>query len=179
MIYRSFQLDPHVAKDVDYDIYDNLVNKYQMSREQAMANCANIAQQAKQLGLDYHFDTLVITNTFDAHRLTLFAAKKGRMDDMVERLFKALFTESKHIGDQNKLIQLATEVGLDSNEVKSMLAGEELTQEVRLEQEEASKLGIHAVPFYVFNRKFAVSGAQPSEVFANALEKAWQEADNK
>lgn len=120
---------------------------------------------------------MVITNTFDAHRLTLFAGKKGKMAEMVERLFKAVFTESKHIGDQHTLAQLAAEVGLNSSEVISMLAGEDLTKEVQQELEEANKLGIHAVPFYVINRKYAVSGAQPSEVFANALEKAWMESN--
>lgn len=146
-----------------------------MSRQQAIANCANISEQAKEIGLDYHFDTMVLTNTFDAHRLTLFASTKGRMNEMVERLFKAKFTESKHIGDHNTLIQLATEIGLQANEVESMLARDDFTNEVRQEEEEAAQLGIRAVPFYVFNRKYAISGAQPSEVFLNTLEKVWHE----
>ena len=160
---------------MEYDIYDKLATKYGMSREQAIGTCNDMKRQAEAVGLDYHFDNMVLTNTFDAHRLTLFASEHGKMLEMSERLFHAFFTESKHIGEHNTLVELAAEVGLDSKEVAKMLEGDNYTEEVRADEQEAVNLGVRGVPFYVINRKYAISGAQPTEVFLNAFEKAWQE----
>ncbi len=97
------------------------------------------------------------------------------MHEMAERLFKAYFTDSRHIGDHETLVALASEIGLDPNEAAGMLAGDKYTKEVRADEQEARRLGIRGVPFFVINRKYAVSGAQPSEVFLDALQKAWNE----
>ncbi len=116
-----------------------------------------------------------MTNTFDAHRLSHFADRYGKMGEMTERLLKAYFTESKHIGDHETLASLAAEVGLDKSEAAKMLAGDDYSKEVRADEQEAGKLGIRGVPFFVINRKYAISGAQSSEVFLEALQKAWDE----
>lgn len=175
IVYRSFELDPNARRDVDYDVYDMLASKYGMSRDEAKAMNDNVSKQAQDLGLTYRMDTMVLTNTFDSHRLTHLAARYGKMQEMAERLFHAYFTESRHIGDHQTLASLAAEIGLDPNEAAGMLASEEFTHEVRAEEQEAAKLGIRGVPFFVINRKYAVSGAQPSEVFLNALQQAWEE----
>jgi predicted DsbA family dithiol-disulfide isomerase len=164
-----------MKRDVDYDNYDKLAQKYGMSREQAIESCNNMKKQAQTVGLDFHFDTMVVTNTFDAHRLTLLAAKHGKMLEMSERLFHAFFTESKHIGDHKTLIELAAEVGLDPIEVTCMLETDDFEKEVRADEQDAMNLDVRGVPFYVFDRKYAISGAQPSEVFLKVLEKVWQE----
>jgi predicted DsbA family dithiol-disulfide isomerase len=175
VVYRSFELDPYMEKNVPYDVHDMLSAKYGMSREQAKALNDDVARQAKAVGLLYHFDTLILTNTFDAHRLTHFAAKYGKEGEVAEFLFKAYFTDSKHIGDPETLVKIAVEVGLDREEAASMLAGTQYTDEVRADEREAESLGIRGVPFYVINRKYAVSGAQPSEVFLEVLQKVWNE----
>jgi predicted DsbA family dithiol-disulfide isomerase len=148
-----------------------------MSREQVDANLANLAEQAREVGLDYHLAEAIQTNTFDAHRLTYFAAEHGKMDMMAERLLKAHFTETKHLGDRETLADLAVEVGLDRERVLDVLAGGEYADEVRADEEEAQRLGIRGVPFFVIDRRFAVSGAQPVEVFLQALEAAQKEDD--
>lgn len=176
VIQRSFELDPNAKRDVDFDVHDMLASKYGMSRDKAKEMNDNLTQQAQAVGLTYHFDTMVLTNMFDAHRLTQFAAKYGKMNEMAERLFHAYFTESKHLGDRETLTALAEEVGLDRVEAANMLAGSDYSQEVRADEQEASALGIRGVPFFVINRKYAVSGAQPSEVFLEALQKAWDES---
>jgi predicted DsbA family dithiol-disulfide isomerase len=175
VIYRSFELDPNAQKDVDYDVHDMLASKYGMSRERAKEMNDEMAGQAQSVGLTYHFDTMVVTNTFDAHRLAHFAAKHNKMAEMTERLLKAYFTESKHIGDHETLADLAAETGLDRKEVVRMLAGDEFTKEVHSDEQAASQLGARGVPFFVINRKYAISGAQSSEVFLQALLKAWEE----
>ncbi|WP_255433863.1 DsbA family oxidoreductase [Ammoniphilus sp. CFH 90114] len=175
IIYRCYELDPHMDRNVDYDIYEKLSMKYGMSREQAISACNDMKKQAESVGLVYNFDNMVLTNTFDAHRLTLYAGEQGKMLDMSERLFRALFTESLHIGDHKTLAELAVQVGLDPDEVAKVLEGDQFTKEVRADEQEAVELGVRGVPFYVINRRYAISGAQPPDVFLQALEKAWQE----
>lgn len=120
-MYRCFELDPTIARNVGQNIYEKLSAKYGMSINQAKASVDNMVQMAKDAGLDFQMDTLVLTNTFDAHRVTMFAKTKGLMKEMTERLLKAHFTESKHIGDLETLVELAAEVGLDPKEVDDML----------------------------------------------------------
>lgn len=175
VVYRSFELDPNSERNVEFDIHDLLANKYGMSRDKAKEMSDNVGAQAKSVGLDYKFDTMIVTNTFDAHRLTHFAAKHGKMHEMAERLLKAYFTDSKHIGDRETLADLAEEIGLDRGEAAAALAGDEYAQQVRNDEREAGELGIRGVPFFVINRKYGISGAQPTEVFRNALNQAWDE----
>ena len=168
-------MDPDKSREAKVHVYDNLAMKYGMSREQAASTCQDMNRQAESVGLHYNFDGMFPTNTFDAHRLALLAAKYGKRGQMVERLFYAYFTEGKHLSDANTLIELATEVGLDSEEVSKILTGDEYSSEVRADEQEAANLGVRGVPFFVINRKYGISGAQPSDVFLEALEKAWHE----
>lgn len=173
VIYRSFELDPNAPKHVPHDVFDMLSNKYGMSREEAIAMNQNLSQQAANEGLDFQFDDMVLTNTFDAHRLRHFAEKYGKSTAVSELLFQAYFSESKNLSNHNTLADLAAEAGLDREETLSMLAGEQFAENVREEEKDGSRLGIRGVPFYVINRKQALSGAQPSSVYLNALQQAW------
>lgn len=146
-----------------------------MSLAQAKANCDNIEESAKEDGLEYHLESVVLTNTFDAHRLTMFAKTKGLMKEMTERLLRAYFTESKHIGDHETLTELAVEVGLDREEVENMLASGAMADEVRADEQMAQQYRITGVPFFLINKKYALSGAQPTDMFVQALEKVLAE----
>ena len=173
--FRSFELNPEAERDINMSQNEMLAKKYGMSQAQVEANSQNMTQQAAELGLEYHLDKVILTNSFDAHRLMHFAETKGKGKEMNERLFKAYFTEGKHIGDHATLADLAKEVGLDKPEVESMLAGTSFTAEVRGNEQEGSLLGITGVPFYVINRKYGISGAQPPEAFLDTLRKVWAE----
>lgn len=173
--FRSFELNPEAERDINMSQNEMLAKKYGMSQAQVEANSQNMTQQAAELGLEYHLDKVVLTNSFDAHRLMHFAESKGKGSEMNERLFKAYFTEGKHIGDHATLSNLAEEVGLEKSEVESMLAGTAFTAEVRSNEQEGSLLGITGVPFYVINRKYGISGAQPPESFLDTLKKVWAE----
>jgi predicted DsbA family dithiol-disulfide isomerase len=175
VVYRSFELDPNAQRDVNQDVHEMLASKYGMSREKAKSMNDNLVEQAREAGLTYHFDSMILTNTFDAHRLSHFASSQGKMKEMVERLLHAYFTESRHIGDHETLALLAAEVGLDKEETTHMLASSAYTNEVRADEQEAVKFGIRGVPFFVINRKYGISGAQPGDVFLDALQKAWEE----
>ncbi|MFB9326713.1 DsbA family oxidoreductase [Paenibacillus aurantiacus] len=175
VVYRSFELDPNSPKSVDHDVHEMLARKYGMSREQAIANNKNVGQQAAEEGLAFNFDDMVLTNTFDAHRLSHYAGAQGKRGSVSELLFKAYFTDSRHLGDHGVLADIAAEAGLDREATLAMLAGGQYAEEVRAEEEEGSRLGIRGVPFYVIDRKFGVSGAQPAHVFLGALQQAWEE----
>jgi len=175
IVFKSFELDPNAKVHYDLDMHHLLAAKYGMGVEQAKEMNENVAQRAAEVGLTYHFDSMKPTNTFDSHRLTQYAAQFGKSTEMAERLFKAYFTDSEHIGEHETLISLAAEVGLDPEKVREMLNGDEFSYEVRTDEQEAGSLGIQGVPFFVINRKYAVSGAQPIGVFLNALQKASEE----
>ncbi|MDN9008974.1 DsbA family oxidoreductase [Brevibacillus laterosporus] len=178
LVFRSFELDPKAQRDVDYDVHGMLVAKYGMSRDQAIAMNENLSSKAKEVGLTFQFDTLILTNTFDAHRLAKYAFKQGKMNPMAQELFQAYFTDSRHLGDHETLVELAVKIGLDRDEALKVLASDDYSSEVRADEEEASRLGVSGVPFFVIDRKYAVSGAQSTDVFLNALQTAWKESQS-
>lgn len=175
MTYRCFELDPTAGRDIKDNIYEALAKKYGMSIAQAKANAQNVVQMAKAAGLDYQMDTLVLTNTFDAHRLTMFAKTKGLMKEMTERILHAYFTESKHIGDLETLTELAVEVGLNREDVEKILASEEMADAVRADERTAQQYGVTGVPFFLIDKKYALTGAQPTDVIVQVLEKVISE----
>ncbi|MFS0777147.1 DsbA family oxidoreductase [Neobacillus sp. 3P2-tot-E-2] len=169
--YRSYELDPTMGRDVKESMYETLAKKYGMSIAQAKANVERVVQMAKEVGLDYQMNTLIQTNTFDAHRLTLYAKTQGRMKEMTERILRAYFTESKHIGDHETLTDLAVEVGLNREAVAKMLASDDMSDVVRADEQTAKQYGVTGVPFFLINKKYVLTGAQPTETFVQALRK--------
>ena len=133
------------------------------------------AKPAAAVGLHYNLDNAVVANSFDAHRLSHLATEKGLGDKAEEALFNAYFTRGKNIADHETLIDLGVEVGLDADEIKRVLTTDTYADAVKRDVEEAQYLGIRGVPFFVVDGKYAVSGAQPVEVFLETLVKA-QEA---
>lgn len=175
VMYKSFELSPDAKRDGNPDVHTYLAAKYGMSRDQALENTKHIAQQAKMVGLDFYFERTIQTNTFDAHRLAHYAAQQGKGIEMTERLLKAHFTDALHLGNHEILAKLASEVGLDRSAVLRALSADDFADDVRQDEQEAAQLGARGVPFFVINRKYGISGAQSSEVFLNALQKAWEE----
>jgi predicted DsbA family dithiol-disulfide isomerase len=170
VVWRSFQLDPSAPVEPAGDMYDMLAAKYGGTREDARAKTANVVAMAAQAGLTYDMDAARPSNTFDAHRLIHLAASLDRQDAMNERLLAAYFTEGAVLADRPTLRRLALEVGLPADRVDEVLAGDEFADAVRRESGEAQQLGLGGVPSFVFDRRSAVTGAQPPEVLLAALE---------
>ncbi|WP_084138670.1 DsbA family oxidoreductase [Halalkalibacter okhensis] len=168
--YRCFELDPAMERDAGYNIYEKLASKYGMSLDQAKTNCQNMERMAQEIGLDFRFDTQILTNTFDAHRLVMFAKEHGKIHEMTDRLLRAYYTEGKHIGNHESLETLAEEVGLDRGSVATMLASNEFGNIVRQDEKEAERYGIRSIPFFLVNQKYAITGAQSTDVFVQSLE---------
>ncbi|ARK29577.1 DsbA family oxidoreductase [Halalkalibacter krulwichiae] len=175
VIYKSFELDPNAKRETTLTIHEALAKKYGTSLEEAKRMNNSIGQQAAEEGLQFNFDNMKFTNTFDAHRLAKFAATKGKAHEMTERLLLAYFTENKQLSNHNDLITLADELNLDRDEVKTMLEGSHFEEDVRFDEMEARKIGVQGVPFFVFNRKYAISGAQPITVFQETIKKVLKE----
>ncbi|MGG6310793.1 DsbA family oxidoreductase [Paenibacillus macerans] len=175
MVYRSFELDPDMEVNPSDDVYGLAAAKQGSTREHMKAMQETISKRAEQVGLKFNYDTAKPTNTFNAHRLLKYAMTFGKGDDLLERLYQAYFTDSLHLGDVNTLVDLAVQSGLDRSDTAAMLESDQYGDEVRADELEASRLGIRGVPFFVINDKYAISGAQPAEVFAEALQQAWKE----
>lgn len=175
VVWKSFELDPEAPAKREVDTYGMLMEKYGMSREQAMERTRGVRERAAGLGLQYDFDKTIVGSSFLAHRLLQFAKVHGHGDAMKERLLKAYFTEGRHLADTPTLVALAKEVGLDAEEVAAMLNTEAYTEAVRNDEAEARRFGISGVPFFLLDRRLAVSGAQAEETFLRALEQAWAE----
>ena len=174
--WRSFELDAGAPRSVEGSLVDRLAAKYGVPHAQAAAMNANVVAMAAGEGLDFRLDDARPGNTRDAHRVLHHAAEHGLQDAMKERLLRAYFSEGRAIGDVGTLVELAVEVGLEREGVRAVLAGETHADAVRADQREGARLGIQGVPFFVLDRAFGVSGAQPVEVFVQALDRAWAAA---
>jgi predicted DsbA family dithiol-disulfide isomerase len=175
--WRSFQLDPTIPKHIPAkeNVYQYLADKKGISYEQSAKMHERVIQMAKDAGLDYRFDKAIVANSFDAHRLIQLAKTKGLGDGAEERLFRAYFTEGKDFGDHETLISIGKEIGLPEEEIKSALVSEIYAEKVEQDIQEATEIGVQGVPFFVFDRKYAVSGAQPPEHFLQALNQSFGE----
>ncbi len=175
VVFRSFQLDPYAKKNTGMDIHQVLSSKHGIPYEKAKALNAQLKQTAKEVGLDYQLDTMIPTNSYDALRLSYYAKENGKMKEFMERIMKAHFTDSLDIGDHATLAQLASEIGLDANEALDVLANDKYSENLANDKAEGSNIGIQGVPFFVVNDKYAISGAQPSQVFLETLQQVWKE----
>jgi predicted DsbA family dithiol-disulfide isomerase len=173
--WKSFQLNPGLKYKPGQNIHQYLAEHKGFSLEKAKEMNNYVTEMAAAEGLTYDFDKAVVANSFDAHRFSHLAARQGKGDAAEESLFKAYFTEGKNISDRDTLAQLGTAIGLESDTVKQALESDAYTQEVNRDIAEAEAIGVRGVPFFVIDRKYAVSGAQAKEVFAQALERSYNE----
>ncbi len=174
VVWHAFELDPGAppVRDASEAYAARLAKKYGTSPAKAQGMIANMTSVAALDGLEFHFERVRAGNTFDAHRLIHLAGERGLQDAMKERLLRAYMTEGEAIGDREVLVRLATEAGLDAEEVRSVLASDGHAAAVREDEATARELGITGVPFFVIERTYAVSGAQPAEVLATVLNRA-------
>lgn len=180
IVWRSFELDPRAPAERTGDYASRLSKKYGMSHERAMASLHHMTDVAAEEGLSFDFARTRSGNTFDAHRLLHFALERGGaavQGALKERLLLAYFSEGEPVGDRDTLVRLAGSVdGLDEAEVTDVLAGDAYADHVRADETAAEELDITGVPFFLVDRKFAVSGAQSVEVFTRVLDRAWEKS---
>lgn len=175
--WHAFELNPGAPKKVEgeVDYVGRLARKYGVSKAQSQAMIDRMVRVGAEKGLDFRFDRARPTNTFDAHRLLLWAATQGKQHALKERLFLAYMHEGGDVADRDQLVNLAEAVGLDPDRAQALLSSDELTREVREEEAAAHEMGVSGVPFFVLGRRYAIPGAQPADVILGALERAWEE----
>jgi predicted DsbA family dithiol-disulfide isomerase len=173
--WKSYQLDPNFIASADENTVDHLAKKYGKDRAWAEAMVQNTAQQAKTVGLDFNFDKAILANSFNAHRLAHLAKKHHLGNELEELLFKAYFTDGKDVNDLDTLIELGVQVGLGKEQIQQVLHSNAYGNEVLQDIKMANEIGVQGVPFFVFDNKYAISGAQPAESFLQTLEKTWEE----
>lgn len=170
IVWRSYELDPDLETDLNTSTIEYLAKRKGISKDASERMHAQVTQMAADSGLAYNFDISKVSNSFDAHRLIQFAKTVGLADNAEEALFKAYFTDGKDISDLNVLFDLGLGIGLNEKELHEVLHSTRFGKEVKADQAMANEIGVSGVPFFVFDFKYAVSGAQPPEAFLNALE---------
>jgi predicted DsbA family dithiol-disulfide isomerase len=174
--WRSFQLDPQAPTEPGRRVNEILAEKYGVSLAQAAAMNDRVSTLAAGEGLEYHLDRAQYGNTFDAHRLIHLAASGGLQQQAEERLFQAYFTEGRALFDIPTLVNLGSEIGVNADEARDVLSHDTYAEAVRHDEQRAHALGINGVPFFAFDERYGVSGAQPAQLFLEVLEQAWDDS---
>lgn len=170
--YRSFQLDPTIPRGQRTPHAEALGKKFNAPPERIAEMNQRLIDLGAAEGIEYRFDTYLQANTRDAHRVMHLAAERGVGAAMADRLFRAQFVEGGAVDDHDALVAWAAEVGLDGAEVRAALSTGAHDDAVQADIDEAAALGATGVPFFVFDRALAISGAQPVRTFADALARA-------
>jgi len=176
VVYRSFELDPTAPRGVTTLTVERLAEKYGMSPSEADKAQRQMEERAAADGLTFRMAGLRSGNTRDAHRLLQLAKEAGLQSELIERFQRAYFTDQESIFDHAELTRLATEAGLDRDDVAAVLASDRYTDHVETDEQMAQALGATGVPLFVIDRKYGISGAQPPETIASVLEQVWDEA---
>lgn len=177
--WHSFQLDPTIKTSPELSTLDYFTQVKNVSKEQALEMFRNMEEMARESGLKIDSNSTVLANSFRAHLLIQLAIQKGVANEVEEALFIAHFSEAKNIDDEETLVEIGISAGLAEQEVRNALTSEELSYAVKQDEMQAQQIGIRGVPFFVFNNKHGVSGAQATETFREVLEKVWEEETGK
>jgi predicted DsbA family dithiol-disulfide isomerase len=176
--WKAFELDPTSTSGTRSSAGDHarhISTKYGIDLAQAQGMLDNVTSNAAGEGLEVHFEKAIGANTFDAHQVIHLGGLRGVQDAVKERLMRAYFIEGEPVGDRETLIRLAQEAGLDPAEVRTALESQQYADDVRSDENDAKALGINGVPFFVVERKYGVSGAQPADALLEVLEQVWAE----
>ena len=178
IVWKSFQLNPDMPESSEENVYEYLAKAKGISLEQSKQMHERVEEMAANAGLDYNFDIAKVANSFKAHRVLQLAKRKNLGNELKEALLEAYFIKGRNTSDYNTLVELATSVGITEAEVELALNEEQFANYVNEDIDEARQIRVQGVPFFVFDRKYAVSGAQPVEHFKATLEKVQAEGSS-
>ena len=173
--HRAFQLQPD-AKEV-VPTSQHLADKYKVSPEQVKEMQSNVCAVADGEGLCYNLDNTLSGNTFDAHRVLLYAATIGKQDQLLEAMYSSYFEKSLPLFSHQDICAVAESVGISPVDVMNILESDQFSNEVLADRDLASQLGATGVPFFVLDMKYGISGAQPLEAFVETIKAAWNERE--
>ena len=175
IVWKSYQLNPEMKTDPTKNSITALAEHKGISLAESEEMHQYVIEMASKVGLQYHMNKTISANSFNAHRLTHYAKSQGKQLEIEEKLFEAYFIAGKNIDDINTLIALGESIGMAHDDLVKVLNSNDYSDDVRNDIYEAQQVGVRGVPFFVFDRKFAISGAQESNVFLTSLDKAFDE----
>ncbi|MDN4606380.1 DsbA family oxidoreductase [Sporosarcina highlanderae] len=171
VVFKAFQLDPNTPESANGSAVEGLMKKFRVSLTEARQMMENVAEQAETVGLNFDVDAMKVANTYNAHRLTKLAEQEGKATAVSERILEGHFVKGEALGDEATLLAIAEEIGISKERVQQMLESDEFSDEVKKDISEAGQIGVQGVPFFVINRKYAISGAQTTQAFEEAIRK--------
>lgn len=175
--WKSFQLDPDLKENSGkMSINEYFMNRKGFSEPQLKQFQQQLKEMGKVAGITFNQDITIAAETFTAHKLLHLAKEYNKADAMEEALFEAHFVNGKNIADVEFLVSLAEELGLDKEKARKILTEDHYDYQVKQDIMEAKNLGISGVPYYLLDNKYAISGAQPIELFVKALTQTYQES---
>lgn len=176
VVWKSFQLNPHIPKDLpkSTSMIAHLAKSKSWSIEESTAAHEHVSAMAAKEGLEYDFDKAVVANSMDANRFIHLAQRFGVQNEAEELLFKAYFTEGKDIADTETLVQIGIELQIEAEVIREAMNSDAFQHAVHQDIQEAQAIGVRGVPFFVFDRKFAISGAQADAVFDDTLKSTFE-----
>ena len=175
--HRAFQLQPEINQIVETSKY--LAEKYRLDEKSVQEMQANVCSIADGEGLCYNLENTLSGNTFDAHRLLLWAHSIGKQQELLEAMYSAYFEKSKPLFSHTDLVSVALSVGIDADAAEDILVSNQYSDEVLADRNLAAQLGATGVPFFVIDMKYGISGAQPLEVFIQTLNNAYLDHSNE
>jgi len=175
VVYRTFQLFPGLKPQIGKNLYESIAELKGANVEDIARVHERLAEAGSSEGLEFNFDRVVPTDTFDALRLSHLAKTKGMQKQFMEAVFKSYFTDALDISDPLTLLQLADSVGIDAQEAEQVLQSDAYAEDVQKDYQTGSDIGVKGVPFFVINNRYAISGAHAPHVFVEILEKARNE----
>lgn len=173
--WKSFLLNPDLTSDPSVSIFQYLSEKKGFPEEQARQMMSQITESGSAVGLEYHFNEVILANTLKAHQLLHESRVQGLQHEMEERLFEAHFVEGKNIDDVNILLELASEIGMDNTALDVKILTGQYSNEIQSDLDLAQQFGVRGVPFFVFDRTYAISGAQEPASFLKTMEQVQNE----
>ena len=173
--WRSFQLDPNLQTDLEKNSFEFLSEIKNIPMPQVLKMHENLAQQGEDVGIRFNFEDAKVANSFKSQMLLQFAKTKGKANEMEEALFEANFEKGENVDDDSVLIEIGKKLGFTETETSEAIHSAEYARKVNDDIATANSIGIQGVPFFIFNDKYAVSGAQPAHLFTEVLEKSWED----
>ena len=176
--WKSYLLNPDMTTDADKTLNEYLAENKGWTKEYTQQVQGHVTAMAAEVGLEYHLDKAIPANTKQAHNLIQLAKTKGKGEEMEEILFKAYFTEGKNLDDTATLIEIGTTIGLSSDEIENTLKSKAFNSSIEKDIYEGIQIGVKGVPFFVFDNRYGISGAQPLEVFTRTLRQTHEESQS-
>lgn len=176
--YKSYLLMPDAEYQPGVSYYDFFADKFGVPIEKAKEQLKQQAETAKDSGVIMNHDIAKIANTFNGHRAFQYAKENGKGTEFFKRFYAAHFTDGEVLSDADTIVRISEEIGLNGEEVRGVVENEKNTDKIEQDIGQAQQLGVQGVPFFLVNDKYSISGAQPVELFQQALHQIWEEEQN-